>query len=47
MEFAQATQSSRGEEAMLLAAKLLALTACDYLASEEIQKAAAAEFAGN
>jgi len=47
MEFAQATQDARGEEAMLLAAKLLALTACDYLASGEIQKAAAAEFAGS
>jgi hypothetical protein len=45
-EFAQATQSPKGEKALLTAAKLLALTACDYLGSEDIQKAAAAEFAG-
>ncbi|MGD8563455.1 MAG: M20/M25/M40 family metallo-hydrolase, partial [Desulfarculaceae bacterium] len=45
-EFAQATQSPQGKAALLTAAKLLALTACDYLASEDIQKAAAAEFAG-
>jgi amidohydrolase len=45
-EFAQATQSQQGQDALLNAAKLLALTACDYLASGEIQRAAAAEFAG-
>ena len=46
VEFAQATQSPEGEKALTTAAKLLALTACDYLASADIQKAAAAEFAG-
>jgi amidohydrolase len=45
-EFAEATQTPKGEVALLAAAKLLALTACDYLGFEDIQKAAAAEFAG-
>jgi metal-dependent amidase/aminoacylase/carboxypeptidase family protein len=45
-EFAQATQSSQGGTALLTAAKLLGLSACDYLASEDVRKAAAAEFEG-
>jgi metal-dependent amidase/aminoacylase/carboxypeptidase family protein len=46
-EFALATQSPQGTAAMLTAAKLLALTAVDYLASPSIQQAAALEFAQN
>ena len=45
-QFADATQSPQGAAALLAAAKLLALTACDYLASESLQAAVAREFAG-
>lgn len=46
LEFAQATQSQQGNQALVNAAKLLAMTASDYLASQELQQAAAEEFAG-
>ena len=44
VEFADATQTERGKDAVINAAKLLAMTALDYLASEEMQQAAAKEF---
>ena len=44
LEFARATQSEQGSAAVLAAAKLLALTACDYLASEKIRAAVDREF---
>ncbi|MBT3358964.1 MAG: M20 family metallopeptidase [Rhodospirillales bacterium] len=47
VEFAAATQSERGQTAMLNAAKMLAMTAYDFLNQPELRKSAAAEFAGN
>jgi amidohydrolase len=44
VEFAEATQSETGRTILLNAAKLLAMTACDYLASEAIQERAAQTF---
>jgi amidohydrolase len=44
IEFAEATQSKTGSRILIDAAKLLAMTACDYLASEKIQEEAAREF---
>ncbi|KIX15779.1 amidohydrolase [Dethiosulfatarculus sandiegensis] len=46
VEFAEATQSDKGKKAVMDAAKLLAMTALDYLASEELQEKAAREFNG-
>ena len=42
--FADATQSERGEKALLDSAKILAMTAYDYLSTPDIQKAVADEF---
>ena len=42
--FAEATQSDKGHEVLVTAAKLLAMTAYDYLASEKIQQDAARAF---
>jgi amidohydrolase len=44
VEFAEATQSETGRTVLLNAAKLLAMTACDYLVSEAIQQDAAQAF---
>jgi amidohydrolase len=44
VEFAEATQSEKGKKAVLDAAKLLAMTALDYLASEDLREKAAREF---
>ena len=45
IEFAEATQSPTGRSVLVNAAKLLAMTAVDYLASEEIRAEAARVFA--
>jgi hypothetical protein len=45
VEFADATQSPTGKAVLINAAKLLAMTAADYLDSETIREAAAREFA--
>lgn len=45
VEFAEATQSPAGRTVLINAAKLLAMTAGDYLASEKTRKDAAREFA--
>jgi amidohydrolase len=45
IEFAEATQSPAGQSVLVNAAKLLAMTAVDYLASEKIRKEAAQVFA--
>jgi len=45
IEFAEATQSPTGRSVLINAAKLLAMTAGDYLASAKIRKEAAREFA--
>ncbi len=44
VEMAEATITPRGHEAMLTAAKMLAMTAYDYLASAEIQQQVTQEF---
>jgi amidohydrolase len=44
VDFAKATQSERGKSALLDSAKILALTAYDYLSTPDIQKAVADEF---
>ena len=44
VEMAEATLTPRGQKAMLNAAKMLALTAYDYLSSEELQVKVAEEF---
>jgi amidohydrolase len=43
--FAEATQTERGKKAMLDAAKMLAMTAVDYLESEDLRQKVAADFA--
>jgi len=45
VEFAAATQSERGRKAMLDAAKMLAMTAYDFLNQPELRESAAADFA--
>jgi metal-dependent amidase/aminoacylase/carboxypeptidase family protein len=45
IEFAEATQSPTGRSVLINAAKLLAMTAGDYLASAKTRKEAAREFA--
>ena len=42
--FAEATQTDKGRDVLVNAAKLLAMTAYDYLASEKIQQDAARAF---
>ena len=44
VQMAEATLSSLGQETMITAAKMLALTAYDYLSSKEIQEKVAREF---
>ena len=44
VEFREATTSDRGRQALLNAAKMLAMTAFDYLTSPELRKQVAAEF---
>jgi amidohydrolase len=44
LAFAKATQSAKGRDMVVNAAKLLAMTACDYLASEQIRLEAAQAF---
>lgn len=46
-QFADATQSKHGREAILAGAKALAMTACDYLGSTKIQQAVSADFDQN
>jgi amidohydrolase len=45
VDFAEATQNEIGHDVLINAAKLLAMTAADYLASRRIQREAAEEFA--
>lgn len=45
--FAEATVSSRGRETLLRAAKMLAMTAYDYLTSAELRKQVSEEFSGS
>ncbi|MBL6927811.1 MAG: M20 family metallopeptidase [Rhodospirillales bacterium] len=47
VEFAAATQSERGRKAMIDAAKMLAMTAYDFLNQPELREQAAADFAAN
>ena len=42
--FRDATTTPRGRETLLNAAKMLALTACDYLTSDKLRQSAAADF---
>jgi amidohydrolase len=42
--FAEATQSDKGRDVLVNAAKLLAMTACDYMASEKIRQDVARAF---
>ena len=44
VEFCEATTSPREREALLNGAKLLAMTAVDYLTSEALRKQVVAEF---
>lgn len=44
VQMAEATMTERGQTVMLQAAKMLAMTAYDYLASQEIQERVATEF---
>ncbi len=46
VEFCEATTSSRGQETLLNGAKLLAMTAVDFLTSEALRKQVVAEFKG-
>lgn len=47
VDFATATQSERGKGALLDSAKILAMTAFDYLSKPDIQKAVAEDFKAN
>ena len=47
IDFANATQSERGRHALLDSAKILAMTAYDYLSAADIQKAVAEDFEAN
>jgi hypothetical protein len=44
VEFCEATTTDRGRETLLNAAKLLAMTALDYLTSDDLRKQVAEDF---